>query len=177
MLALRCNLQLNIGLIEYMKIRKIITSHLIGIGCLLSFVWLAWISHRYFADRYLFEWTVEVKYWYIWVLIFYLIGARKEIVAMSLSVGNIIGVFVGEFLGSYCRAMRMSRITPEMDGSEIWYLSKHYGVPIWLFTVVVFVCIGILIQMRIIKLPKIFHSLRNSIFGVFKKRQAPSQKT
>ena len=137
-----------------MKSNKI-TSHIIGLACLLSFVWLYFTTKTKDAHVYdLFDWTADHSYLYIWVWIFYLTGSQKDMVTIYLTIGNLFGIYVGQYLGSFIREVRMSLITPKTDAGEAAGLARHFGFEIWLLSILVFLILGILVQTQKIRCPK-----------------------
>lgn len=136
-----------------MKPNKI-TSHIIGLACLLSFVWLYFATKNKYDNLYLFEWTADHSYLYIWIWIFYLTGSQKDMVTIYLTIGNFFGIYVGQYLGSFIREVRMSLITPETAAGDAANLARHFGFEIWLISLFVFTVLGILVQTRKIHYPK-----------------------
>lgn len=133
------------------KVKYSILSHVIGSLSLLSFVWMSYISRRYFQELYLFDWTRHQNYWYIWVLIFYFTGAKKNVMSVSVALGNIFGVFLGQVIGEFELSLRESQITADMTGGQLYYYSSHRSWFIWLIIVFAFLIVGGLIQHGTIK--------------------------
>ena len=132
--------------------KRTVYGHLIGGLCLLSFAGLAYISEQYFEGGYLFDWTRNQNYWHIWVLLFYFTGTKKNVMSVSLALGNIVGVFLGHFIGEIDYAIRQSQIDPNLSYGEQYQLYLRNDWFIWLMIVLVFLIVGGLIQHGAIKL-------------------------
>ena len=102
-----------------------------------------YLSHTLFQD-YLFVWTAQNKYCYIWVLSLLLILMQKPLISYCITLGNILGIFIGQYLGDHLRAVSMSRITQYSTAEEQWHLSLHYGVLIWIIVIVLASVVGLL---------------------------------
>lgn len=110
---------------------------------LLIYFLIFYLSHTLFQD-YLFVWTAQNKYCYIWVLSLLLILMQKPLISYCITLGNILGIFIGQYLGDHLRAVSMSRITQYSTAEEQWHLSLHYGVPIWIIVIVLASVVGLL---------------------------------
>jgi len=102
---------------------------------------------------YLFRWTADNRYLYIWVMVGFLIIFDKKNIACILTVGNVIGVLLGQFLGDYIQSINMAKITPEMTDEMIWSsgLMSHPGFHIWIFTLFLSLVIALFIQTWLLK--------------------------
>lgn len=110
---------------------------------LLIYFLIFYLSHTLFQD-YLFVWTAQNKYCYIWVLSLLLILMQKPLISYCITLGNILGIFIGQYLGDHLRAVSMSRITQYSTAEERWHLSLHYGVLIWIIVIVLASVVGLL---------------------------------
>ena len=110
---------------------------------LLIYFLIFYLSHTLFQD-YLFVWTAQNKYCYIWVLSLLLILMQKPVISYCITLGNILGIFIGQYLGDHLRAVSMSRITQYSTAEEQWHLSLHYGVLIWIIVIVLASVVGLL---------------------------------
>lgn len=122
------------------KVRKILSNILVT---LLIYFLIFYLSHTLFQD-YLFVWTAQNKYCYIWVLSLLLILMQKPLISYCITLGNILGIFIGQYLGDHLRAVSMSRITQYSTAEEQWHLSLHYGVLIWIIVIVLASVVGLL---------------------------------
>ncbi len=93
---------------------------------------------RYFSHLYLFQWLSHNKYVYFFfcVITLMLTIFKNEKLGYVLTIGNLVGLMVGHFLGEFIREINMSNITETMDGQTKYQLSKNYGVLIWLICIV-----------------------------------------
>ena len=110
---------------------------------LLIYFLIFYLSHTLFQD-YLFVWTAQNKYCYIWVLSLLLILMQKPLISYCITLGNILGIFIGQYLGDHLRAVSMSKITQYSTAEEQWHLSLHYGVLIWIIVIVLVSAIGLI---------------------------------
>ena len=92
----------------------------------------------------MFVWTAQNKYCYIWVLSLLLILMQKPLISYCITLGNILGIFIGQYLGDHLRAVSMSKITQYSTAEEQWHLSLHYGVLIWIIVIVLVSAIGLI---------------------------------
>lgn len=72
--------------------------------------------------------------------------------SVSLALGNIVGVFLGHFIGEIDYAIRQSQIDPNLSYGEQYQLYLRNDWFIWLMIVLVFLIVGGLIQHGAIKL-------------------------
>jgi len=107
---------------------------------------LYFVSMTIFKDIYLFEWTARNRYLYIWVLIAILTIFGKKYTALSLTVGNLIGIIAGQLSGDYIKNENIKKITETMEAHEVYRLHTHYGFYIWVLTLVIFLVIGVVVQ-------------------------------
>lgn len=115
------------------------------------FIILYAVSVTVFSNKYLYKWTADHKYLYIWIIILILTIYRQHIIALLLTCGNVIGVLIGQSLGDYIRNENMKKITEIMTAEQVYHLQKHYGFVIWILTLFAFLVIGTIIQKIIIQ--------------------------
>ncbi|MDO5716425.1 MAG: hypothetical protein Q4Q17_01370, partial [Tissierellia bacterium] len=56
----------------------------------------------------------------------------KEIYAYALSIGNFVGIWIGEFLGRWMKTKNMMKIHEGLSAEEIYRLQHHPGFEIWI---------------------------------------------
>ncbi len=95
------------------------------------------ITVFFFRNYYVFEWTARHHYLYLWLLGIFLTYTEKDDYAVVLSIANIVGIIIGQFLGDYLRAQNMMKITEQLDNETIYRLSNHDGVLIWIAIIVI----------------------------------------
>lgn len=66
--------------------------------------------------------------------------------AWFITVGNVVGIVLGQLLGEVIKNFRMKEITVKTSAEEAYQLSQHYGVPIWALTIFVTLVAGELIH-------------------------------
>lgn len=103
---------------------------------------------------YCFNWTAENNYLYMWALVLLLVFFKKYIIAYSLTIGNLFGVIIGQYLGDYILTINSSKITSYTSNEEVYHLNYHYGAFIWIIIVIVFFAIGIIVQYKWMKKTK-----------------------
>lgn len=118
------------------------------------------LSMTLLNEVYLFEWTARNLYCYIWAIAAVLIVFDKLIASYAVTIGNLIGVLVGQLLGDLIISQRMKTISSETTSDMEYLLSYHYGAFIWAITILVFIAIGITVQIVISKRGK---TLENKI--------------
>lgn len=75
-------------------------------------------------------------YLYIWVSLPFFIFVLKDFVAAwIITIGNVVGVFIGQLWGDYLIYINSFKITPETNDATYWYLMNHKGAFIWLFII------------------------------------------
>lgn len=99
------------------------------------------------ADVYPFDWSAfhhDLFLWMGWAVAMLLARSKRYILAWSLPVGNLAGLFLGHYLGDYlyARAQALSAA----NGNQVFFHYVHYGVLIWLLTVLGFFVIGLVLS-------------------------------
>ena len=110
------------------------------------FMSLYFISKTYLSELYLFEWTARHNYINLWIVAIGLIFCNKIKISFSVTIGNFVGVLIGQFAGDWIRNCNMLKITADMDAGVRYQLQHHPGVELWLLTIVVFVVGTILLN-------------------------------
>lgn len=89
-------------------------------------------------DIYFFGWLTHNKFAYIWVAIILFTMFGGTLYSYAITIGNVIGILIGEFLGEYLLNAAKAKITSEMDVAKREYLSNsYYHVFIWLSFIIV----------------------------------------
>lgn len=118
----------------------------------ITYLSLQILSMTLLHDVYTFGWMADHLYCYTWIPALLLIAFDKTFLSYFVTFGTVVGTVIGEFLGGFITEQRMSQITPDMKVEEIHERSLHYGVLIWLITIVAFIAVGIIFS--------IFHNKR-----------------
>lgn len=115
---------------------------------LLFFVYLLLyiLSRTILSDRYLFEWTS--RHWYLGICLIavLLVFFKKQVVAVAMTVGNLVGVLFGQTVGNYIQLENVEKITYAMSEGQKAKLHTHYGVALWLGIILVSLLTGIILQ-------------------------------
>ncbi len=117
------------------------------------FLGLYLVSTTFLQELYLFEWTADNHYLYVWVIAVVLILVNKIRTSFALTLGNFIGTLIGQFLGDWMRYESMKKIIPGMDAGIEAQLRLHYGVPIWLLTMTIFLILNKVLTLLLRKRP------------------------
>ena len=136
--------------------KRIAWAHVIGILCLVAFQFLWAFTNTYSPDmeHFVGGWTAHYHYLYCWALIYYFTGKGKSILSVSLTVGNMIGVFLGDVLGSLFRQLSIENIPPYNtgDAKALMFYANHNGLAIWVACVIFFMILGTYIQKKGLRL-------------------------
>ena len=112
----------------------------------ITYLSLQILSMTLLHDVYTFGWMADHLYCYTWIPVLLLIAFDKTLLSYFITFGTVAGTIVGELLGKFIKGQRMSQITPDMKVEEIHERSLHYGVLIWLITIVAFIAVGIMLS-------------------------------
>lgn len=109
------------------------------------------ISILFLQDVYLFNWTARNNYLYFWLIALIWVVFDKYVVAVSIAVGHIVGLFLGIILDKIrLDAVYLQYSMAELTESHnnLLYLKGAYY---WFFTVMIFMIVGILLQKFVFK--------------------------
>ena len=96
---------------------------------------------------YLFRWTADNLYLYIWIPIIILTLKDKGDIALVITIANMFGIIVGQFLGDYIAYVNQERITAETPPEIVWALVEtHLGFQIWILVLVFSLIITLLLK-------------------------------
>lgn len=129
-----------------MRMNKKILLHIII--QLLIFVGLFSISRSLLYNIYLYEWTSKHLYCGTWIIMLILCVRKKVDVAWFITAGNVLGIVIGQLLGDFIKNIRMKKITVETSAEDVYQLSHHYGVFIWILFVFIIFLVGELLHKR-----------------------------
>lgn len=99
--------------------------------CAVVYLGLQILSMTLLNSVYIFEWMSRNSYCYTWVLALAMIIFDKTVSAYFVTFGTLIGTVVGQVLGDILEDIAISKVTPDMDYSEIYLKTAHQGVFIW----------------------------------------------
>ena len=64
-------------------------------------------------DIYFFGWLTHNKFAYIWVAIILFTMFGGTLYSYAITIGNVIGILIGQFLGEYLLKAAKAKIMPE----------------------------------------------------------------
>lgn len=109
-----------------------------------SFLIVYIVSKQFLQDVYLPEWTQRNAYLYVWIAAIFFDFLEKHFRSVSISIGNIVGIVVGQIAGDAIVKYNVGKITPGMLPGKIEQLRSHPGVLIWICTILIFYVVGTL---------------------------------
>lgn len=112
---------------------------------MLPFVIIYTVTKVFFEDVYLLEWLARHWYCGLWIISIITVFFDFKL-SLVVSYGNVIAIGLGQILGDAIRAYNIALITPDMSVDRQSYLHLHYGVLIWLFSLLFFVVVIVLIE-------------------------------
>ncbi|GHV10176.1 hypothetical protein FACS1894217_15500 [Clostridia bacterium] len=95
-------------------------------------------------DVYVPGWTSQYLYAYVWAVVIVLTLLKKPIIAAAITIGNALGIPIGQILGDIIEKAQTDKITPDMGYVEI----NNYGWFIWFCTILALAIVGIIISGR-----------------------------
>lgn len=96
-------------------------------------------------EIWMFRGTANVQFGYLWFFSIFLILGNFNLIAMSLTFGNFVGIVIGQFLGDSIQYLNSFKITEDMTAAERHALTFHCGYSIWIITIFVFLIGSIVI--------------------------------
>ncbi len=111
------------------------------------------LAYTVFNNEYLFGWAIHNWKFYLILSIIplLLLFFKKQLVSVCMSIGVIVGLFIGNYLGDLIRKFNMSRITEGMTNQEIARLHLNHGFSIWIVIILLSIIIGVIVQTIISK--------------------------
>lgn len=115
---------------------------------LLGFSLVFLLSATNLKSEYLFGWA---NHNWAFPLVLCLIALlltiiNKQLISAFMSIGIIAGLFMGNYLGSFLRALNIAKITQGMSNQEIAKLQQNQGFFIWLVTLIGFILVGVITE-------------------------------
>lgn len=86
---------------------------------------------------YLFEWTSRNHYLFLWLFAVLFVIFHKPLIGYAISIGNVFGIAVGQFLGDYIIKINSTKLTINSTPEEYYRFTYHYGVFIWILIVII----------------------------------------
>lgn len=113
------------------------------------FLWILvyLISRIFLRDHYFFDWiSHNWRFYFTLMTIAIIIYLIHRNVGWVMSLANIAGVLIGQFLGNYLHANSIEQITSDMEEQSRYLLSSHQHVFIWISVIVTAVIIAIIVE-------------------------------
>ena len=104
------------------------------------------LSQTVLHEIYLFEWTANHYYLYLWAASVAFCFLEMYKAALITTIGNWAGILIGQLLGDFIIKINEAKITPDMYVGKVWQLKTHYGVLIWLTVFLISFIIGIIVE-------------------------------
>lgn len=103
------------------------------------------------SKLYLFEWFVHNYWLYLMIAItsVILVLLNKKLISVFVSIGSIVGIFIGQLLGDLLRSMAMRKITTFTVAEKVQHLSEHNGFSIFVIIVILFIIVGSVLQYKV----------------------------
>lgn len=114
-----------------------------------AFIWIViyLVSRFFLSSHYFFGWiSHNWEFYFTLMLIAMIINLLRRNIGWAMSLGNVAGVFIAQFLGNYLVGRNTSQITPDMDEEMRYMLSTHHHVFIWVSCIIFAVVLTILIM-------------------------------
>lgn len=124
----------------------------------------------YLQDIYIFEWTSRNDFIFPWLIALIWVIFNKYTVALSMTVGQIVGLFLALYLDD----LRLQYVLLHYNVADLTGAKRELLFPkgafTWFYTILLFMIIGILLQKFVFKTdePSIIKSLTQSIQKLIK---------
>lgn len=83
------------------------------------------LSQTVLHEIYLFEWTADHFYLYLWVIPAAFCFLEMFRAAISTTIGNWAGILIGQVLGDFIIKINAAKITPDMYVGKAWQQRKE----------------------------------------------------
>ena len=97
---------------------------------LLIYLSLYYVSMKYLSDLYWFEWTRRHRYVWTWVFAIGFILGNRIFISFSITVGNLAGVIIGQYLGDRIQAYTIISFTQPSRNRDLavytLFLCRHW---------------------------------------------------
>ena len=98
--------------------KEIILKRIKHLGIQLIIFGITYLISLRLKDIYFFGWLTHNKFAYIWVAIILFTMFGGTLYSYAITIGNVIGILIGQFLGEYLLNVAKAKITPKMDAAE-----------------------------------------------------------
>lgn len=97
-------------------------------------------------DLWMFHEAADISFLYMWLISISLIACDQNVVAMAITIGNAVGIVIGQFLGDLVYSFNSFKVTDDMDVQAIHHLMQHRGIFIWIYTILLFTIVSVLLE-------------------------------
>lgn len=91
---------------------------------------------HYFKTSYIFEWVNRNNYFGIWVIGFFGALLGQSFIAYGFSIGNLLGLFIGNTLGEYLDELSKARLSYQEYTCKL-----PYAWALWIGTIIITILI------------------------------------
>ena len=108
-------------------------------------------------SQYLFGWAAHNWMFYLVLssIPLILLLLNKQIVSVLMTIGIAVGIFAGNYLGAMLRNHNIGKIVEGMGAEEVARLHLNQGFIIWIGIIILFIIIGITMQVGAKKISNI----------------------
>lgn len=109
---------------------------------------VAWLAFTTLNTEYLFGWAAHNWQFYLFLSVsaLLLIVFNKQIVSVYMTLGIVVGIFAGNYLGNSIKEYSEEKIVEGMKAEEIYRHQHHPGFEIWIGIILLSIICGIFIQ-------------------------------
>ena len=106
------------------------------------------LAYTTLNSQYLFGWAAHNWIFYLVLssIPLILLLLNKHVVSVLMTIGIAVGIFAGNYLGAMLRNYNMNKIVEGMGSQEVARLHLNHGFVIWIGTIILFIVIGIIMQ-------------------------------
>lgn len=109
-----------------------------------------WLVCRLLRDIYLFGWAIQNGRGLLvlgWVLALSMGAFGLRLLAYFVTLGNVVGVFFGQFFGDFWTAWKVARLPPDPSAPEYYLAHSHPGAFLWMIAALVFLLAGLVLTL------------------------------
>lgn len=109
---------------------------------------VALLASTVLNTEYLFGWAAHNwKFYLILVmLVLLLVLLNKQFISLFMTTGIVVGIFAGNYIGKLIKGINAEKIVQGMKPEEVYRLRHNPGFEIWIGMILLFIIIGIMIE-------------------------------
>lgn len=123
------------------------TEQLMTCGIVTAAFAALWLVCLLLRDIYLFGWALQNGKGLFLILgwgLALLLGAfGLRLLAYFVTLGNVVGVFFGQYFGDFLVARKVAQLPPDPSNSEYYLAHSHPGAFLWVIAALVFLLAGL----------------------------------